>query len=315
MRTVISILAIVGGLVLGTPAATLQERLGFGPEDRLLIIHADDVGMCHAANIATIHALENGVVTSGSIMMPCPWVPEIVAYCRQHPEADLGLHLTLNAEWEGYRWSAMAPRDAVPGLLDPMGYLWSNVENTAAHATPQEVEQELRSQVQYALKLGLRPTHLDTHMGTIYARKEYLECALAIARESGIPFMLPEPTPEVLRRWGKREFLSEGFVEELRASGVPFLSGLYSSYELKSEAITRQTYREIIQNLPAGVSQLIVHLGEESEELKAITSSWRIRTTDYAIMIDPETRKTIEEAGVKLVGWRAIQEVWHGRGR
>ena len=313
MRTIVSLLVIIGVLPVSIPAETLQERLGFGPEDRLLIIHADDVGMCHAVNTATIHALEKGVVTSGSIMMPCPWVPDIVAYCREHPEADLGLHLTLNAEWSGYRWSAMAPRDAVPGLLDPMGYMWDDVRDTATHATPQEVEQELRSQVQHALNMGLRPTHLDTHMGTVFARKEYVECALAIAEEFSIPFMLPDPTPEVIRRWGKREFMSEEFVERLHSKDVPLLSGLYSSYDFKSEEITRNTYREIIRNLPVGVSQLIVHLGRESEELKAITSSWRIRTTDYAIMIDPATREMIEEAGVKLVGWRAIQEAWRGR--
>ncbi|MFH1741688.1 MAG: polysaccharide deacetylase family protein [bacterium] len=310
MRLTIILTAIMGGLAVSVSAETLQERLGFGPEDRLLIIHADDAGMCHSVNTATIHAMEQGVVSSASIMMPCSWVPEIVDYCREHPEADFGLHLTLNSEWGGYRWSSTAPRDAVSGLLDPMGYLWHDVRDTANHATPEQVKQEIRSQIETALAMGLKPTHLDTHMGTIFARKEYVEDTLALAQEFGIPFMMPDLTPEVLSRWGEREFISEEFIKRLRASGIPLLAGLYSSYEYEGDELTRKKYREIIQNLPAGVSQLIVHVGQESEELESITSSWRIRTTDYAIMIDPDTRKYVEDTGVKLIGWRDIQRVW-----
>jgi hypothetical protein len=301
---------LIGGFVMAAGADTLQERLGYGPDARVLLIHADDAGMCHSENMATIEAMEKGVVSTASIMMPCPWVPEIVKYCVDHPEADFGLHLTLNCEWHGYRWSSVAPKNQVPGLLDPTGYLWGRVEEVATHATPQEVECEIRAQVESALKMGLKPTHIDTHMGTIYARKEFLEAAMKVAEEYGIPFMLLEPTPQVIERWGDRNFLKEEFIQEVRASGAPLLTTLYSSYEHKSIEETRKEYCDIIRNLPVGVSQLIVHVGKEDEELKAVTGNWKIRSNDLAIMLDPELRRVIDESGVKLIGWRPLQEAW-----
>jgi hypothetical protein len=195
-------------------------------------------------------------------------------------------------------------------LLDPTGYLWGRVEEVATHATPQEVECEIRAQVESALKMGLKPTHIDTHMGTIYARKEFLEAAMKVAEEYGIPFMLLEPTPQVIERWGDRNFLKEEFIQEVRASGAPLLTTLYSSYEHKSIEETRKEYCDIIRNLPVGVSQLIVHVGKEDEELKAVTGNWKIRSNDLAIMLDPELRRVIDESGVKLIGWRPLQEAW-----
>ena len=131
MREIAWFLAVVGGMHVSTYAESLQERMGYDASDRLLIIHADDAGMCHTENVATIRGMEEGVVTSASIMMPCPWVPEIVEYCAEHPDADFGLHITLNCEWERYRWGPLAPRDKVAGLLDPAGYLWESVQETA----------------------------------------------------------------------------------------------------------------------------------------------------------------------------------------
>ncbi len=310
MREIAWFLAVVGGMHVSTYAESLQERMGYDASDRLLIIHADDAGMCHTENVATIRGMEEGVVTSASIMMPCPWVPEIVEYCAEHPDADFGLHITLNCEWERYRWGPLAPRDKVAGLLDPAGYLWESVQETATHATPEEVEREIRAQVETALHNGLKPTHLDTHMGTIYARGDYLQAALKIAREYGIPFMIPDLTPQVIERWGARRFLTDEHAEKLRASGIPLLTGLYMQYEHKGLEDTREEYHEIIRNLSPGVSQLIVHLGEETTELKSITNSWHIRENDYRIMTDPETKKVIEEAGVQLVTWREVQKAW-----
>ncbi len=310
MRRTIWLLAVLGGMHMTLFADTLQERMGYDVDDRLLIIHADDAGMCHTENQATIKGMEDGVVTSASIMMPCSWVPEIVAYSAQNPEADFGIHITLTCEWERYRWGPLAPRDEVVGLLDPTGYMWPGVMEVAMHASPEEVEREIRAQVQTALDMGLKPTHLDTHMGTVFARGEYLQATLKIANEYGIPYMMPDMTPQIIDRWGARQFLSEELVEKLRASGIPLLTNLYSLKEHGNLEQAREQYYEIFRNVPVGVSQLIVHLGEETDELKSISGAWRYRVIDHTIMTDPQTREVIDEAGVTLVTWREIQDAW-----
>ncbi len=190
-------------LVLALAVAVMAQRpntaqqLGYGPNDKLLIIHADDVGMSHAVNVATIEAFKKGLVTSGSIMVPCPWFREIAAYARQHPELDFGLHLTLTSEWKHHRWGPVAPINQVPGLLDEEGFMWRSERQTAAKATAAEIETELRAQIERALAFGIKPTHLDTHMGTLYTRKDYFEVYKKLGKEYGIPVMVMRPNPEL----------------------------------------------------------------------------------------------------------------------
>ena len=129
---------------------TFAERLGWPQGARVVLFHCDDAGMSHASNLGAIESLEKGVVTSVSIMMPCPWVPEFVKYVKEHPQLDAGLHLTLNSEWTLYRWGPVAGKPAVPGLCDPDGYLWHPIQETATHATPDEVEREIRAQIEKA---------------------------------------------------------------------------------------------------------------------------------------------------------------------
>src|SRR5438093_2930853 len=145
---------------------TLAARLGYAPDAKLLIVHADDLGAAHSIDVASIKAFESGLVNSGSIMVPCPWLSEIAAYARNHPEADLGLHLTLTSEWTPYRWGPVLSKDRVSSLLDSTGYFYSTESEAASHMTPAEVEAELRSQIERARSLGIQPTHLDSHMGT-----------------------------------------------------------------------------------------------------------------------------------------------------
>ena len=153
---------------------TTAERLGRAGA-KLLMVHADDAGMCHSVNLATTDALLSSSVQSASIMVPCPWLLEIAEFAKQHTDLDLGLHLTLTSEWKHYRWRPVAPPDKVKGLLDPEGYLWRDVRSVATHATPAEVETELRAQIERAKQFGIRFTHVDTHMGTLYARPESFE--------------------------------------------------------------------------------------------------------------------------------------------
>src|SRR5712691_9735244 len=167
--------------------STLPERLGYPADAKLLIVHADDLGMAHSIDAATIKAFESGLVSSGSIMVPCPWLPEIAAYARSHPEADLGLHLTLTSEWTSYRWGPVLSKDRVASLLDKSGYFYLTESEAAAHLDVKEAEAEVRAQIDRARAFGIQPTHLDSHMGTLYQSKALFEVLLRVARENKLP--------------------------------------------------------------------------------------------------------------------------------
>src|SRR5215216_6776036 len=166
---------------------TIAERLGYPRDAKLLIVHADDLGMAHSVNVATIKALGSGLVNSGSIMVPCPWLSEIAAYARTNPQADLGLHLTLTSEWTNFRWGPVSSKDRVSSLLDKDGYFYLTETDAAAHADPKQVEIEIVAQIEKARALGIQPTHLDSHMGTLYQSKALFEVFLRVARSQKLP--------------------------------------------------------------------------------------------------------------------------------
>src|SRR6185295_6994572 len=173
-----------------TNPKALLERLGYPPETKLLIVHADDLGMAHTINLASIKGLESGLVSSASIMIPCPWLPEIAAYARSHPDADLGLHLTLTSEWSLYRWGPVLPKDRVASLLDRDGYFYPTETDAAARIDPKEAEAEIRAQIARARALGIEPTHLDSHMGTLYQNQVLFETLFRVARENKLLIMV-----------------------------------------------------------------------------------------------------------------------------
>ena len=159
---------------------SLAERLGYKPTDKLLIVNGDDAGMCHAANLATTEAMEKGLMSSATIMVPCPWFPEIAGYAKAHPDKDFGVHLCHTAEWGKYRWGPVAPREQVPGLVDPEGYMWRGVLDVYSHATPEQALIEGRAQIRRAQAAGVDITHLDSHMGTLQLQPGVHEDILAV---------------------------------------------------------------------------------------------------------------------------------------
>src|SRR5678815_2647957 len=180
---------------------TIAERLGYPRDAKLLIVHADDLGMAHSVNAATIKAFESGLVNSGSIMVPCPWLSEIAAYARANPQADLGLHLTLTSEWTPFRWGPVTSKDRVTSLLDKNGYFHLSESEAASNANPKEVEVEIRAQIERARAFGIQPTHLDSHMGTLYQNQALFEVFLRVAREYKLPV-------RVAKAWfGQADFL------------------------------------------------------------------------------------------------------------
>ena len=170
---------------------SLAERLGYKATDRLLIINGDDTGMCHAANVATIDSLERGLMTSATIMVPCPWFTEIARYAKAHPEKDFGIHLCHTSEWQVYRWGPVASRDKVPGLVDSQGYLWRSVPEVYIHGTPEQALIEGRAQIQKALDAGVDVSHLDSHMGTLQLEPRYIQVYQQLAVEFDVPLRMP----------------------------------------------------------------------------------------------------------------------------
>jgi len=280
-----------------------------GADQVRLILHADDFGMSHSANRAIIEMLDKGAVSSASIMMPCPWVPEAAAYARAHPEKDLGLHLTLNSEWKTLRWGPLAPRDRVPGLLDGEGYFWPAVAQTASRATPQEIEMELRAQIEHARRLGIRFTHLDTHMGTLYSRPDFFQVFEKMGREYGVPILRVKPSEQAVAQAPPaiRQYLLDN-EERYRAEGVFRLDSLLTdpARGTKTYEQRRAAYHAALRALGPGVHMMIVHPGRDDEELRAATSGAPDREGDYRIFLEPQTRELIRQLGIRLVGWQDV---------
>jgi len=293
----------------GEAETSLAERLGYRPADKLLIIHADDVGMCHSVNVATIRAMEKGVVSSASIMVPCPWFPEIARYCREHPDADFGIHLTLTSEWQFYRWRPVAPISEVPGLLDKEGFLPRGVMEAVQKATPQEVEKEIRSQIERAKAFGINPTHVDSHMGTLFTGKFY-SIYTRVARESGIMPMLPSPTPEIVEMAKQAGIDAPKTTIELKKRGFVFLDLLNTGEKGDTLEERRENYYRFLRNLKPGVTQIIVHLSLDDDEIRSITGHWQARWHEYQIFTDPRTRELIDSLGIKLIGYRDLRRLF-----
>lgn len=278
--------------------------------DVRLILHADDFGMSHAVNRATIELLDSGRVSSASIMMPCPWVPEVAAYARQHPDKDLGLHLTLTSEWKTLRWGPVAPVDKVPGLLDEEGYLWQSEADVARHATAQEVETELRAQIAKAKLLGIRFTHFDTHMGTLYTRPDFFDVFEKLGMEYNVPILRVKPGDTEAQAGVPQNVIRHLMDNETRyqTDHVFRLDRLVrdSAGSAKTFEARLAAYHRVIRALPPGVSMMIVHLGRLDPELAAATNSAAQREGDYLVCKDISTVALLKELGIQLVGWKDV---------
>lgn len=282
---------------------SLAERLGYKSTDKILIVNGDDTGMCHAANLATIESLEKGFMRSATIMVPCPWFPEIAAYARKNPEKDFGIHLCHTSEWGKYRWGPVADREKVPGLLDPEGYLWRGVEEVYAHAKPEEALIEGRAQIKRALAAGIAVTHLDSHMGTLQLSPDYIKVYLQLAVEFDLPVRMA--SQQTMTRFGQ-----PGLRDEFAAKGILFPD--YFIYdELKNEkGAVKSFWLEIVKNLKPGVTELYIHAALPTDELKAITGSWQTRSQEFEVFThDDEMKRLVADQKIILIGFRPLLEL------
>lgn len=288
---------------------TYAEKLGWPAGSRVLMIHADDAGMSHASNAGTIATLEAGTVTSVSIMMPCAWVPGFVAYLKEHPEVDAGLHLTYTAEWDPYRWAPVAGRDAVPGLVDVMGFMHDNVREVVGNATADEVEQELRAQIALAEKMGINITHIDSHMGTLFSKPEYFERYLKVGIEKQIPLLIAAGHGSIVSKEDSEAYKQlRPFAEKAWEAGLPVFDDIDTrSYSWKSLDKTAE-YVDMIRTLKPGITWFNCHPTKPTEEGQAITNNRETIFGDYNALIDPAVKKAIEEEGVILTTFRELKE-------
>jgi len=296
------ILALISATNSVCYSQSLAEKLGYKPTDKLLIINCDDVGMCHSANLAVIEGMEKGLISSGTIMTPCPWFNEIAEYSRTHPEKNFGVHLTHTAEWKFYRWGPVAPETSVKGLIDPEGYLWRSIEEVYSHSTPEEALTEGRAQIKKALNAGVNITHIDSHMGTMQLNPEYLQVYEQLALEFNLPLRMAAQStmekfgfPEVRKQFEKKGLVfTDYFVYE----------------ELDNYKDVKSFWINIVKNLKPGVTELYIHASRESEELKAITNSWRTRIQEADLFTNDEDMKMlIKEEKIILIGYRPLMEL------
>ncbi len=303
--------AVAGALCLASllanaTAPTFAERLGWPEGTRALILHIDDAGMSLDSNRGTIRAIEQGVANSLSVMMPTPWVPAIVRWIVQDPDHDAGLHLTLTAEWRDYRWGPLAGSQ-VPGLVDTEGALWATVPEVVGNASADEVETEIRAQLARARKMGFEPTHLDSHMGTLFASDEYLARYFKVGIDEGIPVMFPGGHNYfVSQQMPVRSDQLRGLGERLWAAGLPVLDDLHNTSYSWARSDKVANYVEAIETLRPGVTMMIMHCTEPTEVFEHISDSGPTRLGDLEAMLDPEVRAAIEREGIVLTTWREL---------
>ncbi|THH39493.1 polysaccharide deacetylase family protein [Neolewinella litorea] len=286
-------------------AQSLASILGYGPDEKLLIVHADDLGVTHATNQGSFQALDGGNVSSASIMANTPWLPEVARYAVANPDADLGMHLVLTSEWRDLKWGSVASADRVSSLLDSTGYLRPGCAEMARTAKPEEVRTEIKAQIEKARALGINPTHLDSHMGCLAATPELFRVYLETGREYGLPILISQNRLEGMDPAYRQAITNEDLVvDNLFTAGEP-------DYEMGLETY----YRDQLADLPAGVNVLLIHTaldGAESAGMAGGVVGWgnRWRQLDYNFFSSQEFADLLEEEGIRLITWRQLAERW-----
>ena len=283
-------------------AQNLAERLGFSADDKLLILHADDLGVAHSENQGSFDAIAKGMVNSASVMVPCPWFNEVVQWSKQNPEVDLGLHLTLTAEWDILKWGPVAPLDQVPGLVNDQGYFYSNVPEVIANASVEEVKTELTAQIKRSLSAGLKPTHLDSHMGSLFNEK-FFQVYLDLGREFGIPVMVSKNIMDMFP--GEKPVIPPG---------VLLIDQVHMAFPDDFKSGMEAFYSKTLRSLTPGVNVILIHTAYDNEEMRAVTinhpgygAQWRQQ--DFDFFTSEACQKILAEEGIKLVNWKQISSL------
>jgi predicted glycoside hydrolase/deacetylase ChbG (UPF0249 family) len=282
----------------------ILRHLGFQPDDRVAVVHADDIGMCHATLPAIEELMAFGLVTSSSAMVPCPWFPEVVAWHQRYPEFDLGIHLTLTSEWDRYRWGPVSTRAESTGLIDSEGYFHRTIPAARRLGRPESVDAEIRRQIELAERSGLESTHLDTHMLVLHC-KSFIDLYLDVACERRLPAFLmrapgdPASGPDWPLRWEQR---GQPVFDHWR---VVTRRGVVEDHDA--------FVRDVFDGLPAGLSCVVLHPTIDTPEIRHITGDWWGRVADYDAFRRPSLRAHLHDRGIQLISYRPLRDAMRNR--
>ncbi|MEO3944021.1 polysaccharide deacetylase family protein [Gorillibacterium sp. CAU 1737] len=299
------------------------EALGYGPEDRLLLVNADDFGMCRAGNEAIKQLLEEKAISSTTLMMPCPWAKEAALWSASHPNIDVGVHLTLTSEWAAYKWGPVTRDAATDSLVTQEGYFPESVLPIEQNAEDGQLARELRNQIELALRMGVDVTHLDNHMLSVYGPatgRHFLHPVLDLCREYGLPFRMSRhprvspgelPSPELVERTREQAGMADErgvvIVDYIRA--LPFSTEPEEAYES-----FRNQMVELIRSMQPGVSEIILHPARATEELAAIHEHAARREMEFHVFRDPLVQAVLQEENIRLIQWRDLRNLQRGKG-
>ena len=279
----------------------LSELLGYDKNDKLLIIHADDLGLSSAVNKASFDALTNKHINSASVMIPAPNANEVSDYFQENPDIDLGLHLTFTSEWKDYKWNGISDNDSILSLINSNGNFYEKKKEIIKNSNPDDVRKELQAQIDHAKLIGIKPTHLDSHEGVLFFSPEFFKIYLEVAEKNRLPVFVPK-------------LLAPHFTDDFPKPKKLVISKMYMADESISFEEWPNYYDSILDNLDSGLNELIVHLGFDNNEMKKITSDriaygskWR--NLDYNVISSPEFKASLIENNIKLVTWREIKEI------
>ncbi|HEU5099976.1 MAG TPA: polysaccharide deacetylase family protein, partial [Roseiflexaceae bacterium] len=285
-------------------------RLGFAADDRVAIIHADDIGMCQASVAAYADLAAFGLISSAAVMVPCGWFPAAAALGRANPDYDLGVHLTLTCEWDAYRWGPISTRDPETGLLDAEGCFFRSTAEAQAHGRPEAVAIELAAQLDRALAAGMRPTHIDTHMGVVYSAG-FLPAYLDVARRYRLPPMFFRHDEAGWRALGADADTASQmahFSRQLEDQGVPLIDHIFMMpLDAANDRIGQA--RRAFEALQPGLTHFILHPSQDTAELRALGHDWPSRVADYQAFMSEQLRADLHASGVHAIGYRALQEL------
>lgn len=285
------------------------KKLGFSDNDRAVIIHTDDIGMCHASVQAFKDLWEFGTITSGAVMVPCPWFPAVAQMCRENPEIDMGVHATLNAEWESYRWGPVSTRDPDSGLLDADGYFNQWHQAVYDNAKPEAVATEVNVQIERALAAGIDVTHVDSHMGTIM-NPRFIQSYIRAAASKRLPNMLPRFDERLSGMMGMSEEEQVAYVpimDMIEKMGLPLVDGI-SFLPLEHGGDHIGVAKKLLGEVPVGITHFILHPSIDTAELRAIAPDWQARVANYNAFMSDELKTFLESEDIKLIGYRQIRD-------
>ena len=326
MKYLILFLSIFYSININSQIDNIAERLGYDKNAKLLIIHADDIGIAHSINIASFDAYKNNAINSGAAMIPSPWIKEVAEFHKKHPNYDLGIHLTLTAEWKNYKWRGISPSNEIPSLLNEYNEFYDNTSDVNINANPEEVRKELQAQIDYARSLGINPSHIDSHMGAIAVNKDLWRVYIEVGHKNKLVSMA---TKSRVFNLFDEDFPVPGYILPVNDIYMLYTEAERTSIEdsagedIANTLIVNDVYKyddffnlysSKVKLLTPGLNVFLLHLGYDNEELREVTvdhpeygSLWR--QLDYDVFNSDEFKKVLKDNDIMLVTWGEIRDV------